>query len=208
MLTSPTNMLSYEHVGSCRCTPCIEQLAHTSSQLSGVRPGTLLACQPAGAGKAVICQQAPLLAAAGDLVTDEPQGHTCSAQYHVVPLPCRDAVAQHNTARCYVKKRDKGMAEFPGVEPHVQETAAVQVGYWACSSRLIPARMTVMQGRRRPSRTQPAATGGSHGCSSLLAAPSPYFLSRGKMLTGCLGNIHHPINHTGLLLVVQEHSGV
>lgn len=39
-----------------------------------------------------------------------------------VPCPCRDAVSEHNTPRCYMEKpsNTSGMAAFPGVKPHVQ----------------------------------------------------------------------------------------
>ena len=39
------------------------------------------------------------------------------ASLPVSTLFCRDAIAEHNTDRCYVTKTE-GMAQFPDVKPH------------------------------------------------------------------------------------------
>ena len=37
---------------------------------------------------------------------------------------CRDAIAEHNTDRCYVSK-NPGMEQFPDVKPHAEVKASI-----------------------------------------------------------------------------------
>ena len=56
---------------------------------------------------------------------------SCSIFMSVDNVACRDAIAEHNTDRCYVSK-NPGMEQFPDVKPHAVVRASISI-----SSRLI-----------------------------------------------------------------------
>ena len=102
----------FERVTNCRFCPFS---CSTEVQMDCLHPSQQVCPKYSGSGEGFcpsISMNALLV-----LLTVSPQRHVGIGIDTNFRLFCRDAIAEHNTDRCYVTKTE-GMPQFPDVKPH------------------------------------------------------------------------------------------